>query len=48
MVEELVTYTPQDVADLDDLMRELSATSLCDVRLLEDVLADAYARVRHS
>lgn len=45
MVEKLVTYTPQDLADLDDLMRELSATSHCDARLLEDVLADANVHV---
>lgn len=45
MVEEFVTYTPQDLADLNGLMRELSATSHCDAQLLEDVLADANVHV---
>ena len=30
MVEELSSYTPQDLADLDALMHEMSATSFCN------------------
>lgn len=45
MVEEMVTSKPQDLADLNGLMRELSDTSHCDARLLEDVLADANVHV---
>ena len=33
-VEELSSYTPQDLADLDALMHELSATSFCNEELL--------------
>jgi len=41
MVEELSSYTPQDLADLDALMHELSATSFCDEHLLSNALNDA-------
>lgn len=34
MIEELISYSPQDLADLDALMRELSATSFCSEALL--------------
>lgn len=40
MVEELVSYSPQDLAELDVLMHELSATSYCDVDLLKAALED--------
>ena len=29
MVEELISFSPQDLSDLDALMHELSATSSC-------------------
>ncbi len=45
MVEELITYAAQDLADLDALMHELSATSFCDVDLLRNALADANVHV---
>ena len=45
MVEELTTYSPQDLADLDALMRELSATSFCSEELLRNVLNDANVHV---
>ena len=45
MVEELTTYQPQDLADLDALMQELSATSFCSEELLRDVLNDANVHV---
>lgn len=40
MVEELTTYTHQDVEDLDSLMHELSVTSFCDGDILDNVLND--------
>lgn len=45
MVEELKTYTPQDLADLNALMQELSATSFCSEALLKSALADANVHV---
>ena len=36
MVEKLSSYTPQDLADLDTLMHELSATSFCNEELLKN------------
>ena len=36
MVEELSSYTPHDLADLDALMHELSATSFCNEELLNN------------
>jgi len=41
MVEELSSYTPQDEAELDALMHELSATSFCNEELLNNALNDA-------
>ena len=40
MVEELSSFTSQDLADLDALMHELSATSFCDEALLNTALND--------
>ena len=45
MVEELSSYTPEDLADLDALMHELSATSFCDEQLLSNALNDANVHV---
>ena len=45
MVEELISYTPQDLADLDALMHELSATSFCNEGLLNKTLNDANVHV---
>ena len=45
MVEELSSYTPEDLADLDALMHELSATSSCDEQLLSNALNDANVHV---
>ena len=45
MVEELISYTPQDLADLDALMHELSATSFCNEELLSNALNDANVHV---
>ena len=45
MVEELGSYTPQDLADLDALMHELSATSFCNEELLNNALNDANVHV---
>ena len=45
MVEELSSYTPQDLADLDALMHELSATSFCNEGLLNNALNDANVHV---
>ena len=44
MVEELCSYTPQDLADLDALMHELSATSFCNEELLSN--ANVIRRLR--
>jgi ribosomal protein S18 acetylase RimI-like enzyme len=41
MVETLSSFTPQDLADLDALMHELSATSFCNEELLNNALNDA-------
>ena len=41
MVEELSLYTPQDLADLDALTHELSATSFCNEEILNNALNDA-------
>ena len=45
MIEELLTYSPQDLLDLDTLMQELSASSFCDKELLEAALGDANVHV---
>ena len=45
MVEELSSYTPQDLAYLDALMHELSATSFCNEELLDNALNDANVHV---
>ena len=45
MVEELSSYTSQDLADLDALMHELSATSFCNEELLNNALNDANVHV---
>lgn len=45
MIEELSSYTPQDLADLDALMHELSATSFCNEELLKNALNDANVHV---
>ena len=45
MVEELSSYAPQDLADLDALMHELSATSFCNEELLNNALNDANVHV---
>ena len=45
MAEELSSYTPQDLADLDTLMHELSATSFCNEELLNNALNDANVHV---
>lgn len=45
MVETLSSYTPQDLADLDALMHELSATSVCNDVLLNNALNDANVHV---
>ena len=41
MVEEFISYTSIDLADLDALMHELSATSFCNEELLNNALNDA-------
>lgn len=45
MVEELVTYTSQNLKDIDLLMHELSASSFCDERLMNAVLNDPNVHV---
>ena len=45
MIEELLTYSPQDLLDLDALMQELSASSFCDKELLSAALEDANVHV---
>ena len=45
MIEELLTYSPLDLLDLDALMDELSASSFCDKELLEAALGDANVHV---
>jgi ribosomal protein S18 acetylase RimI-like enzyme len=45
MVQELVSYSPKDLAELDALMQELSASSFCDEGLLRAALEDANVHV---
>ena len=45
MVEELVSYLPPDLVDLDKLMHELSATSFCNEELMDNALNDANVHV---
>jgi len=45
MAEELSSYSSQDLADLDALMHELSATSFCNEELLNNALNDANVHV---
>ncbi len=45
MVEELKSYSHQDVVDLDLLMHELSATSYCNEAILNKVLKDVNTHV---
>lgn len=45
MVEELITYTPQDLTDLDALMHELSSTSYCNKEILDRVMGDDNSHV---
>ena len=45
MVEKLSSYTSQDLADLDALMHELSATSSCNGELLNNALDDTNVHV---
>ncbi len=45
MVEELSSYSSQDLTDLDALMHELSATSFCNEELLNKALNDANVHV---
>ena len=45
MVEELRTYTPQDLSDLDALMHELSTSSFCNEELLKNALNDPNVHV---
>lgn len=45
MAEELSSYTLQDLADLNALMHELSATSFCNEELLNNALNDANVHV---
>ena len=45
MVEEFSLYMPQDLADLDALMHELSATNYFDELLLSNALNDANVHV---
>ncbi len=45
MIEELGSYSSQDLLDLDVLMHELSATSFCNEELLNNALNDANVHV---
>jgi len=45
MVEELISFSPQDLSDLNALMHELSATSRCSEAQLKSALADANVHV---
>ena len=45
MVEELSSFTLSDLADLDALMHELTATSFCNEELLINALNDANVHV---
>lgn len=40
MVEELFSYTSNDLKDLNSLMHELSPTSFCNENILDNVLND--------
>ena len=45
MVENLVSYSPVDLVDLDMLMAELSKSSNCNERLLSEALKDLNVHV---
>ncbi len=45
MVEELRSYTSQELVELDGLMHELSATSFCNEELLKNALSDPNVHV---
>ena len=45
MVEKITSYTPQDLADFDVLMHELSASSFCNEDLLNNALNDANVHI---
>ncbi len=45
MPEELLTYSQQDLKDLDSLMHELAETSSCDEENLKIAIADPNAHV---
>ena len=45
MVEELILYSPQELAELDALMQELSASSFCNEELLKNALNDPNVHV---
>lgn len=45
MLEELSSYSPQDLVELDALMHELSATSFCKEELLNNALNDVNVHV---
>ena len=45
MVEKLISFSPQELADIDVLMHELSSTSFCDETLLKNTLNDKNVHV---
>lgn len=45
MVEELTSFTSQELSDIDMLMHELSATSYCNKTLLKNALNDKNVHV---
>lgn len=45
MAEELLTYTPEDLNDLDSLMHELAETSCCEEDNLKITIADPNAHI---
>lgn len=45
IVEELTTFSAQELSDIDMLMHELSATSFCDGALLRNALNDVNVHV---
>ena len=45
MLEELSSFTSQELSDIDMLMHELSATSYCDETLLKNALNDKNVHV---
>ena len=45
MVEELLSYTSQDLEDIDMLMHELSTSSYCDNALLNNAMNDENVHV---